>query len=97
MRVSGRRHQALVEDNARLLKENAELMKQLAAETAAREARDDIILELSFRPKATQVEPLGVGWVPASYARASEGARALLADRLELLQQANMSLPGVAA
>ncbi|WP_369778870.1 hypothetical protein [Streptomyces sp. R33] len=97
MPISGRRHRALVEDNGRLLAENAELLKQLTAVTAERDARDDIILELSFRPKATQVEPLGSGWVPASYARASESARALLADRVELLQQANMSLPGVAA
>lgn len=97
MPVSGRRHRALTEDNDRLLKENADLLRQLTTMTAERDARDNIILELSFRPKATQVEPLGVGWVPASYARASESARALLADRIELLQQANMSLPGVAA
>lgn len=97
MPVSGRRHRALIEDNDRLLKENAELLRQLATVTAERDARDNVILELSFRPKATQVEPLGVGWVPASYARASEDARGLLADRVEMLQQANMSLPGVAA
>ncbi|MFE3578763.1 hypothetical protein [Streptomyces vinaceus] len=97
MPVSGRRHRALTEDNARLLKENAQLLRDLATVTATLEARDDLIQVLSARPQAQPVKPLGVGYVPAADLRASEDARAILADRLDMLQQANMSLPGVAA
>lgn len=97
MPVSGRRHRALTEDNSRLLKENAQLLRDLATANATLEARDDLIQALSSRPQAQPVKPLGIGYVPASDLRASEDARAVLADRLELLQVANMSLREVAA
>lgn len=96
MPVSGRRHQALQQSHADLLAENGRLLQELREMTAERDERDDVLLALSARPEAVR-EPLGPGYVPASYLRASEAARALLADRLDLLQQANMSLPAVAA
>lgn len=97
MPVSGRRHRALTEDNARLLEENGRLLRDLATANTALAARDDLIQALSARPQAQPVKPLGIGFVPAADLRASEDARALLADRLELLQVANMSLREVAA
>ncbi|MFI8360766.1 hypothetical protein ACIGD1_11460 [Streptomyces sp. NPDC085612] len=97
MPVSGRRHRALTEDNARLLEENGRLLRDLATATAKLEARDELIQTLSARPQAQPVKPLGVGYVPAADLRASESARAILVDRLELLQNANMSLREVAA
>ncbi|MYT24596.1 hypothetical protein GTW69_30685 [Streptomyces sp. SID7760] len=97
MPVSGRKYRTLTEDNGRLLAENAQLLRDLATANAILAARNDLIQVLSARPQAQPVRPLGVGYVPAADLRASEDARAILADRLDELQQANMSLPGVAA
>ncbi len=97
MPVSGRRHRALTEDNDRLLKDNRDLIEQVGKLTAQCDALEELVQVLSARPQAVPVRPLGVGWVPAADLRASESARAILADRLELLQQANMSLREVAA
>lgn len=92
MRVSGRRHQQLQADNSELLAENARLLRTLAEMTAERDKLVDLICGLSDRSSPVAVRPAGGGYVPVGELRASEAARRLLADRLELLQTANMTL-----
>ncbi|WP_327169513.1 hypothetical protein [Streptomyces subrutilus] len=89
-----RRHQReqQINDYSQLLAENGQLLRSLRDLTSHNAELTTLVATLSTRPAPVAVRPAGGGYVPAAALAASESARALLADRLELLQNANMSL-----
>lgn len=93
MRYSRRRQrEQQIHDYGQLLAENGQLLRSLRDMTSRNEELTNLIASLSARPAPVAVRPAGGGYVPAGALAASESARTLLADRLELLQDANMSL-----
>lgn len=93
MRYSRRRQrEQQIHDYGQLLAENGQLLRSLRDMTSRNEELTNLVATLSARPTPVAVRPAGGGYVPAGALAASESARTLLADRLELLQNANMSL-----
>ncbi|MFD3717223.1 hypothetical protein [Streptomyces sp. NPDC058674] len=93
MRQSRRRQrEQQINDYGQLLNENGQLLRSLRDMTAKNDELINLVATLSARPTPVAVRPSSGGYVPAGALAASEAARTLLADRLELLQDANMSL-----
>lgn len=90
MPVSGRRHQALQRQAAEQRADILRLERELTDVTAERDAAHDVIRSLSERTRELITRPLTGGeLVLARQLRASEEARALLAEQIDILQTAN--------